>query len=194
MKLDAAALNGINIEDLIKAELIIHPECKLVDIYKIILQAFFGPLHILNDLTTVSSFIKSETLAMNTSYHPLLQELGNNHGFSRISISILQPFIHQGDELFTELCNQMANLMKISCLQRKPSYSMKELWIESKKLIHSHFLIDCNEWDELLIVAEQSIIPHHSELFRTAYDPHYRVLNPNLNSLINNLLNKPETF
>lgn len=194
MKLNVFALSGINIENLVIDELSIHPECKLVDIYKLILQAFFGPLHILGDLETVSSYIKAEALAMHNIYQPFIQDISNSLGFSRISISLIQPYIHQDEKLFTEHCNQMANLMKLSCLQGKPKYSMKELWMGSKELIHSHFPIDNNEWDKLLQIAEQAIIPHHSDLFRTTYDPHYRVLNPRLNTFIEDLSNNTKAF
>lgn len=167
---------ALDIEQLIKSELSIHPACKLVDIYKLLFQAYFGPAHILKDRDTVANSIRVEALSMQHPYLPLIQDIGNSIGFNRISLSVLLPAVQNNEVLLNEQCYQLADSMQQSCLSASPPFTISELWKANKEIIIGLYHADRTDWQEITAMAERGSIPSHSDAFKSTYDPHYRVI------------------
>ncbi len=167
----------LSIERIIIDELSLHPSCKLVDIYKLLFQAFYGPSHAISDIISVSLGISTEYAAMSKQYKPLIQDIGMGNGYCRISLSILDKL---NPASLLRYCEQMAELMQQSCITEPATGSMKTLWLNYKKTILDIFPASHEEWLEVCGLAENNTIPSHSIVFKEAYDPHYRVISNNL--------------
>ena len=55
-------LNAIDIKQVICLELNQHTELKLIDIYKLVFQAYLGPAHLLTDINESAKKIMTEIL------------------------------------------------------------------------------------------------------------------------------------
>ncbi|PKN73190.1 MAG: hypothetical protein CVU50_04110 [Candidatus Cloacimonetes bacterium HGW-Cloacimonetes-3] len=167
---------ALNIEQIIINELALHPSCKLIDIYKLLFQAYFGPSHILKDKMTVAASIKTETLTMQHTYKPLFQDIGNGVGFCRISLGNLRPAAISNPLAFKQQCDALADLMQLSCLESDPPYTINELWHNYQKTILDICPANKEEWEEVSALAKNTTIPSHSDIFSTVYQPHYRII------------------
>lgn len=163
----------LSIERIIIDELSVHPNCKLIDIYKLLFQAFYGPSHAITDLISISLGINTEYTNMTVPYKPLIQDIGMGIGYCRISLSALDKLPPSS---LLRNCELLANLMQQSCIAEPVAGSMSSLWQHYKKTILDFFPASNEEWNAITTLAESNIIPSHSDAFKQTYDPHYRII------------------
>lgn len=167
---------AFNIEQIIINELALHPSCKLIDIYKLLFQAYFGPAHLLRDRASVTESIMTETLSMQHAYKPLIQDIGNGMGYCRISLGNLKPDTSNNPVSFKQQCEALADLMQLSCLEAEPPYTINDIWENYKKTILAIYPASKEEWEEVSTLAKVAMLPSHSDNFRNTYLPHYRII------------------
>jgi hypothetical protein len=168
----------------IHAELETHPLLELVDIYKLMLQACYGPSHIIRDKAQVAESIYNEALNMKDTYLPMYQDIGNDKGYCRISLSVFIPALQVSKDQLREKCNILADIMLLSCDDYQDFSSLAKRWMALATPISKFLSATPEQWQQVNEMAEKGQVPSHSLRFANAYHPHYRVLKPSVSKLI----------
>ena len=180
MRKDNTNLKVIDIKQVISLELNQHPELKLIDIYKLVFQAYLGPAHLLADTNDSAKKIMTEILLHPEPYKPLKQDIGSQHGFFRLSLDFLVPVLQlKKEKAISELYRKsflLAELMQESVLDFTYNLDITKLWKETIPVIQQLIVFDLNEWQQVNTIAESKAIPRHSQQYKTLYNPKYRVL------------------
>ena len=151
-----------------------YPQATLQDIYKTCYQDYFGAEHLLTDTASARKYLRlelDECRETDMSAMPNEEPTGFRHRFSRINLSnvvngklteqqLLTMFIEAaakdnayGDDWAGEW-NKIVNI----ALQVNPSWRDPELMAELQE------------------AAKANCAVRHSEAFRKAYNPHYRIV------------------
>ena len=180
MRKDNTNLKVIDIKQVISLELNQHPELKLIDIYKLVFQAYLGPAHLLADTNDSAKKIMTEILLHPEPYKPLKQDIGSQNGFFRLSLDCLVPVLQlKKEKAISELYRKsflLAELMQESVLDFTYNLDITKLWKETIPVIQQLIVFDLNEWQQVNTIAESKAIPRHSQQYKTLYNPKYRVL------------------
>jgi len=180
MRKDNTNLKAIDIKQVISLELNQHPEPKLIDIYKLVFQAYLGPAHLLADTNESAKKIMTEILLHPEPYKPLKQDIGSQNGFFRLSLDCLVPVLQlKKEKAISELYRKsflLAELMQESVLDFTYNMDITKLWKETIPVIQQLIVFDINEWQQVNAIAESKAIPRHSQQYKTLYNPKYRVL------------------
>ena len=180
MRKDNTNLKAIDIKQVISLELNQHPELKLIDIYKLVFQAYLGPAHLLADTNESAKKIMTEILLHPEPYKPLKQDIGSQNGFFRLSLDCLVPVLQlKKEKAISELYRKsflLAELMQESVLDFTYNLDITKLWKETIPVIQHLIVFDLNEWQQVNTIAESKAIPRHSQQYKTLYNPKYRVL------------------
>lgn len=157
------------VKALAETALELHPHSEPIDLYKFFYQAYMGPSHMLKDKDKVAETIYQEADDMKRAYLPMIQELGDT--YVRLSLSVL-GFVTMKESKI------LAEWMLESCIDDSGAKDeFHRLWLSWIPLLQELLPADEKLWNETLTLAEQGVIPSHSTLFHTHYDPHYRVVN-----------------
>jgi hypothetical protein len=180
MRKDNTNQKAIDIKQVISLELNQHPELKLIDIYKLVFQAYLGPAHLLADTNESAKKIMTEILLHPEPYKPLKQDIGSQNGFFRLSLDCLVPVLQlKKEKAISELYRKsflLAELMQESVLDFTYNLDITKLWKETIPVIQQLIVFDLNEWQQVNAIAESKAIPRHSQQYKTLYNPKYRVL------------------
>jgi len=180
MRKDNTNLKAIDIKQVISLELNQHPELKLIDIYKLVFQAYLGPAHLLADTNESAKKIMTEILLHPEPYKPLKQDIGSQNGFFRLSLDCLVPVLQlKKEKAISELYRKsflLAELMQESVLDFTYNLDITKLWKETIPVVQQLIVFDINEWQQVNAIAESKAIPRHSQQYKTLYNPKYRVL------------------
>ena len=152
-----------------------YPQATLQDVYKTCFQDFFGAEHLLKDTAMAHNYLLSELAACkdeNLSAMPSYEPTGFRHRFVRINLSEVLSGAMSEDELFARF---------VDAAGTNNTYS--DNWSTEWQQIETIALEVHPEWQDSTLQAElrqAASIPcavRHSEAFRNAYHPHYRIIN-----------------
>ena len=151
-----------------------YPLATLQDIYKTCYQDFFGAEHLMNDTAAARQYIHYELeqcrdtdLSLMPDYEPT----GFRHRFVRVNFSNLVE---------GQLTEEQLVMMFIDAAAHDNAFGSD--WPSEWRLIEQIALGVNPEWAaaslqaELTEAAENNYAVHHSEAFRNAYNPHYRIV------------------
>lgn len=160
-----------------KAALKVHPHSEPIDLYKYFFHADSGPSHMRKEKDIMAQMIYEEATAMDTSYHPAVQELGDT--YIRLSLSLIDLNSMKDSEMLTDW-------MLASCIDDSDlNNNFHKLWPGFIDSFQELLPADQKQWQETITLANYGIIPSHSKLFHEHYDPHYRVVNKHLTDYYN---------
>lgn len=151
-----------------------YPQATLQDIYKTCFQDFFGAEHLLSDTTAAHQYLKAEieaTQAQDLSAMPVYEPTGFRHRFKRANLSLVHSGEMSEDELF-------ARFAEAAGTNNAFSDNWEEEWekIEKIALEVQPAWADSTLQNELRYAASVQSAVRHSEVFRQAYHPHYRII------------------
>jgi hypothetical protein len=169
----------------IEEELVQHPYLEPVDLYKLCFQAWFGPAHMVTDKAVVTASIIEETMSMRAGYHPLIQDIGNKEGFWRFSLSC---FADLDTDTLPKKAEILAEIMLLSAPMGRSDMTIAQLWPIIFPLVRELFPANHEAWEHVNALAAKELLPHHSERYIKEYNPHYRVIHPNLSNKLPELL------
>ncbi len=151
-----------------------YPLATLQDIYKTCYQDFFGAEHLMNDTAAARQYIHYELeqcrdtdLSLMPDYEPT----GFRHRFVRVNFSNLVE---------GQLTEEQLVMMFIDAAAHDNAFGSD--WLSEWRLIEQIALGVNPEWAaaslqaELTEAAENNYAVRHSEAFRNAYNPHYRIV------------------
>jgi len=187
-------LNAIDIKQVICLELNLHPELKLIDIYKLVFQAYLGPAHLLTDINESAKKIMTEILLHPEPYRPLKQDIGSQNGFFRLSLDCLVPVLQlKKEKAISDLYRKsyiLSELMQESVLDYTYNLDITQLWKAAIPVVQEMVVFDFTEWQEVNTIAESKAIPRHSQQYKIHYNPKYRVLKYQFYNSIEKLMEK----
>lgn len=151
-----------------------YPQATLQDIYKTCFQDFFGAEHLLSDTAAAHQYLKAEieaTQAQDLSTMPVYEPTGFRHRFTRVNLSL----VHSGEMSENEL---FARFVEAAGTNNAFSDNWAEEWakVETIALEVQPAWADSALQAELRYAASIQSAVRHSEAFRQAYHPHYRII------------------
>ena len=151
-----------------------YPKATLQDVYKTCFQDFFGAEHLLSDTAAARRYLHSEIAqcaTQNLTSMPAAEPTGFRHRFTRINLSEVLSGRMTEHELFS---------LFVRAAGKNNAYSAD--WLSEWREIEQIALSVHPEWkDEALqhtlrqAAARKSAV-RHSDAFRKAYNPHYRII------------------
>ena len=153
----------------------VYPQATLQDLYKTCYQDFFGAEHAISDTASAREYLRYELQQCaneDLSRMPSNELTGFRHRFVRANLRlILTDSVMTEDELFDAFL-AAANT----------SAPVRENWADEWAQIESIALQVHPAWTDpelqalLSEAAKTNSAVHHSEAFREAYHPHYRII------------------
>jgi len=163
------------IHNAILEEMHLHPEARLVDIYKFFFQGTFGPGHIIRDKQSALNYLQNELQSMTDFDSVLWQPVGYNKQYYRISLGLVKEGRLSEEELFNAFVQSTDSSTLPSIEEWIKEWNFVLNIIEAMNLKIINYEEDKSILDDML--KEGNILVHHSNIYRNLYHPHYRVVN-----------------
>ncbi len=151
-----------------------YPEATLQDVYKTCYQDYFGAEHLMSDTAAAQQYLQSEfeeCRHTDMSLMPKREPTGFRHRFTRINLACVVD---------RELTEEQLLALFIDAASKDNAFG--DAWAEEWQKIERIALRVCPDWaneplqTELRLAAEGNHAVRHSEAFRKAYNPHYRIV------------------
>ena len=151
-----------------------YPMATLQDVYKTCYQDYFGAEHMMSDTAAARNYLSielEECRNMDMSLMPMREPTGFRHRFTRINLA---------NVVNGELTEEQLLEMFFEAASKDNAFGNS--WMEEWQKIESVALQVCHDWTdeplqaELQLAAERKHAVRHSEAFRNAYNPHYRIV------------------
>ena len=151
-----------------------YPKATLQDVYKTCYQDFFGSEHLVRDTASARYYLHSELqncTVEDLSRMPLYELTGFRHRYVRVNLSLVLSGEVSEEQLLSDF---------IAAASRDNVLTGN--WEKEWLTIQSVALSVCPEWaDEelqlqLVEAARLGRAVRHSDAFREAYRPHYRII------------------
>ncbi len=151
-----------------------YPQATLQDVYKTCFQDFFGAEHLLKDTAMAHNYLLSEIAACkdeNLSAMPDYEPTGFRHRFTRVNLSLIHAGQLSESELFSRFVEAAGT-----------NNAFSDNWSEEWQRIEKIALEVHPAWTDTILQAALQFAAstaspvRHSEAFRNAYHPHYRIV------------------
>ena len=151
-----------------------YPSATLQDVYKTCYQDFFGAEHLVSDTASARQYLENELeLCHGTDLNgiPRQEPTGFRHRFTRVNLSC----VVEGEMTASQLLGMFLDASK-----KDNAFSGD--WEEEWRTIEYVALKVCPAWadpalqNELRQAAHDKEAVRHSDAFRAAYNPHYRIV------------------
>ena len=151
-----------------------YPMATLQDIYKTCYQDFFGAEHLMNDTAAARRYLEQELeecKGLKDFGMPEQEPTGFRHRYTRISLEC----VLNGDMTLEQL---LEKFIAAASQPEKPAGSWEQEWSRIERIA----LQTNPEWHDpelqagLQQAAKLSRAVRHSDAFRSAYHPHYRIV------------------
>jgi len=158
---------------LLNKEFDLHPKAQLIDYYKLFFQGTFGPAHIIQDKVEAKTSLKNELVAAEEFDVIDKQNVSYLNNFFRVNINLINTNAVTFDTFFDAFLESTTVKIIISY----------EDWVDHWKRIKQEILnmnIPINNFNEQSAELDKKInkrlIVSHSNVYRSAYNPHYRLI------------------
>ncbi len=154
-----------------------YPKATLQDVYKTCYQDYFGAGHIVSDTTAAHQYLSAEIAACadaDMGGIPSTEPTGFRHRFVRVNLSEILNGTMSEEELFAHFV-AAAN----------QSNALGDNWASEWQQIETIAIAIQPEWadsvlqENLHMAASRNGAVRHSDAFRNAYNPHYRIIQNN---------------
>ena len=151
-----------------------YPLATLQDVYKTCYQDYFGAEHLITDTASARFFLHKELeecYGSNMSWMPEREATGFRHRFTRVNLACVENGKISENQL-------LASFLEAA----DKDNAFGENWAEEWGKIESVALEVCPAWAdpelqaELHEAAQNQQAVRHSDSFRNAYNPHYRIV------------------
>ena len=148
------------------------PQTRLQDIYKSFYQNYFGAEHLITDTTSVRAYLQREVVeaAADSIANPYYEPTGANGAYVRVYLRCIT------ENLITE--QQLFDAFLRSARPQQRMEDWHRLWQEEIVPAARNAGIDFSdeELDALTDASRQNRAVRHSDGYRNAYHPHYRIV------------------
>ncbi len=163
-------LQPADVSKIIETELYYHPEAQLLDMYKLLLQSYYGQGHFIPDIHQAESYLKYELSIYINSYLPVIQDISNGSGLYRISLEA----IRNGKIALEDFL-----LIFARGIQSEVNWlSWQNIWSEIEIMLLDRYPQKMNkdQLEQCKMSIRQKKCVSHTECFKLTYNPHYRVM------------------
>ena len=155
-----------------------YPQSHLQEVYKSFYQEYFGSEHLISDTSAVQRYLRYElsVLAEDSSSCPYFETVGSRGTCVRVSLRCV------ADGLLTEqqLCQAF---IESAQPQGAIGGTWEQRWQQVIDVLEKteHKPVDWEAEKKLLVeCSRQNAAVHHSDDYRMAYNPHYRIVKSEL--------------
>ena len=153
-----------------------YPKMQPVDIYKLIFQGVKGPAHLGVEYQTIKNYLQKEISQIEAHSAEMTEQIAPDQKYLRIN---LYNFKHKGGN-----ADSLAKLVYRSCQKEPNSVEKMEIGLQAAgELIKAgRSNLDYQKFKQYIIQirADNYPVPHHSDLYKNAYQPAYRVISQRL--------------
>ena len=166
-----------------RAELELHPQSRLSDLYKYFFQDVFGPGHLVSDPAGAASYLDRE-LARAIGYEDFdLQELIYRKQFVRVNLRVVAAG-RVDKQTFMTAFLESANSFRIPEVSEWHKEWRRIERVLRKSYAHLPGYDDDRRYIDSLLTAGDYVV-HHSRDYINTYDPHYRIIHRDQMKLLN---------
>ncbi len=158
---------------LAEEEFNLHPKANLRDYYKLFFQGTFGPEHFISDYLSAIDFIYRETNESTNFETDLYQMINYRQVFYRVNLLVLKMRLISFNDYYAGFIASSRFKSNLANEQWIYEWQQIEKIMESSSLEIPKFEFDHNFLQQLF--SKNEIIISHSQDFRAAYNPHYRL-------------------
>ena len=166
--------DGKDVREAVERQMCYYPQSALQDVYKSFYQDRFGPGHMIQDTAAFGEYTRYElTVAAaedTVCWPPLYEPVGAQGHYVRVYLICVNA------GLLTEKQLSDAFLRSITPAE-EPKQSWADEWAHIEQAAREAG-IPCPDEDceQLRIAAKDNRAVHHSDAYRNAYHPHYRII------------------
>jgi hypothetical protein len=164
--------NENSIQGAIEREREHFPQRTMQDVYKSFYQNRFGAEHMISDTAAVHAYLlyEIEVAAADSVHNPFYDFVGADGRYVRVYLTCVNNGKLTADQLFDAF-------IRSAVPAQQPEQSWADEWAEIEQVAHACY-VPCTEEECLLLrqAAQDNRAVHHSEAYRNAYHPHYRIV------------------
>lgn len=173
---------GVTIEDSIAAaleyQICQYPESQYRDIYKLFMQDYFGPGHILADTASAGAYLRRELQSEGPFEGPPYEKTGYKGNFFRVNLSLIRDGIVPYDTFFDAFTRSVNGIVPPDGAEWMATWEMIDGVIAGKDL---HFPDEAEDREELgRQFAEGNYVVHHSRRYNESVRFRYRIMSKDL--------------
>ena len=163
---------SLDIREAIERQTANYPESTLQDVYKSFYQDRFGPGHMITDTASARQYLLKELSENDVASTVLFEPTGSEGRFVRVYLSAIADSLITAEQLLDAFI-QSANEVQ------EPQTEWAMEWEDIVGVIRQYDL-KVNDFEALQPVlseaAQNHQAVHHSQAYREAYHPHYRIV------------------
>ena len=149
-----------------------YPQTAMQDVYKSFYQDRFGAGHMISDTAAVREYLLYEltVAATDTIANPYCEPVGAQGRFVRVYLRCVNEGLLSAEQLLDAF-------IRSARPSDQPTPSWADEWTQIEQTAHQCGLT-CSEEDsrQLHQAAQTNRAVHHSDTYRNAYHPHYRIV------------------
>ncbi len=162
------------IKQAVAKQLELYPESTLQDIYKSFFQDEFGPGHLIEDAGRARQYFDFELQEMKSQGRHEAEPCGSGRNFIRVPMDLVKDSLIPAGDFFQAFMesSQYFKLPELASWEIKWKGIMAQISkmdLQIPDLERDRDLI-------LQLIADGNYVMHHSDRYRNAYDPHYRIM------------------
>lgn len=177
-----AGCGSDEVRDSISSQLEMFPESRAQDFYKSFCQDNLGPEHLIPDPSSAADYLREELRTYKEDLDSLRYDapeyvyypVGDKGNYVRVDLSVILDGLVEEDR-FLDAFVRSANEGKKALIEE---------WVEKWRVVSETLREDFRDIPELgkdlgtldSLMAEGHYIMRHSQSFRDAYHPHYRII------------------
>ncbi|MBW6514268.1 MAG: hypothetical protein K0B87_05875 [Candidatus Syntrophosphaera sp.] len=189
---DSLSFSPEELRQILEEELGLHPQARLVDLYKLLNQSHYGPTHIDPDPDKIARNLRRELNSITEHAGNFWQDIGCGRGFYRINLVALISMPKIPFSRFTSFSDYMSerfrkvgrkqidiltqSLLNSRCAAGIDPENWHRIWKDALPLVLEFIKPTATEQAELDQYIHNDQIPSHSKKYRELYSPHYRVI------------------
>ena len=161
-----------DIEQAVRRQLEVYPLSTMQDIYKSFYQDRFGPGHMITDTLAVREYLLYEVSVADadTVPNPYYENVGDCGRYVRVYLRCVNEGMLTAEQLSDAF-------LRSARPQEQTGQSWADEWKNIERIASRTGVTCPAELSELLReAAETERAVHHSEAYRNAYHPHYRII------------------
>ena len=164
--------NENSIQGAIEREREHFPQRTMQDVYKSFYQNRFGAEHMITDTAAVHAYLlyEIEVAAADSVHNPFYDFVGADGRYVRVYLTCVNNGKLTADQLFDAF-------IRSAVPAQQPDRSWADEWAEIEQVARTCY-VPCAEEECLFLrqAAQDNRAVHHSEAYRNAYHPHYRIV------------------
>jgi hypothetical protein len=158
---------------LAEEEFELHPKANLRDYYKIFFQGTFGPGHFVSDYLSAIDFIYQELTESQNFETDLYQKINYRQVFYRVNLLVLKMKLVSFNDYNAGFLASSRFKSNLAVEQWIYEWQRIEKILSESSMEIPNFEKDTQFLQQLF--AKNEIVISHSQDYRTAYEPHYRL-------------------